>query len=725
MHPALRLSRLSALSQPYRAQALAAVQGRVLQYRLLNQEISRNCGTGNDVPESIVVGLAPLFYHGLDTAYIEPLRQLGDPSQIEGEVLEDEQTHSHAVARAIHSLNVMEHLFHCESLPGDAARDCWVRLYPWMRFLYELRDHLPIRWSGFAAESLESVFAPVLFHVLRRSQQDDARALLTEIERTPRFWVLIGAIWAGLIRLKDDRGLGLFAHVLLLDERHRVVTNSIPQWYHEFSEGAGGNKSVAELLTQQLRLACPKEPRPLTEDEVEMIEAATSRIFFHSARLDTELNKLLCEAGWVPALTRASIALARTHPLSQFRGFHSGEIPHRAFLCISHNWKTSPWAAEWIAEALKADFLVAFLMLVRTLRAVGLGDQHHELRQVFVPITVFIPRWLISYKVLKHLPKALEAARALDPVGCLGEGTEMLRRWRIFETQAKYMVERLEEYQLGTFPMNRACDNLDCGQILDRHQFKRCGGCQATFYCSRACQKNDWKLGHREGCAEGKEQRTHLSAFSLRDLEFIRYFLNMRRQLPGFRSSVAATQLSFVAVATDKHPSRLNARTSDATIHEALAEQYFLVDFTEFGQRGYRLQFASMLDDVEATQTRSVLGRYPDAIARVRQSRGKLVLGLVRLPCSCASASQPNPAVPMHVVNGQPQPQQPQHDCWNVFPLHCAKTELYDELYRVAELLPPLPRVSIGGELNYAIGEALEQYVDTVRALGNVVEETF
>ena len=38
-----------------------------------------------------------------------------------------------------------------------------------------------------------------------------------------------------------------------------------------------------------------------------------------------------------------------------------------------------------------------------------------------------------------------------------------------------------------------------CGKHQTQLQLKKCGRCKAVFYCSVACQKNDWKQ-HKTEC---------------------------------------------------------------------------------------------------------------------------------------------------------------------------------------------------------------------------------
>lgn len=39
-----------------------------------------------------------------------------------------------------------------------------------------------------------------------------------------------------------------------------------------------------------------------------------------------------------------------------------------------------------------------------------------------------------------------------------------------------------------------------CGQWSTN--LLKCGRCKGVFYCSRDCQRGDWKEGHREHCNE-------------------------------------------------------------------------------------------------------------------------------------------------------------------------------------------------------------------------------
>ena len=46
-----------------------------------------------------------------------------------------------------------------------------------------------------------------------------------------------------------------------------------------------------------------------------------------------------------------------------------------------------------------------------------------------------------------------------------------------------------------------------CGQKEGKPgEFKRCGGCKNVYYCSRKCQVQDWKAGHKQKCEATTKQ---------------------------------------------------------------------------------------------------------------------------------------------------------------------------------------------------------------------------
>ncbi|KAJ7168026.1 hypothetical protein C8R46DRAFT_1218956 [Mycena filopes] len=72
----------------------------------------------------------------------------------------------------------------------------------------------------------------------------------------------------------------------------------------------------------------------------------------------------------------------------------------------------------------------------------------------------------------------------------------------------------------------KGCDNMECGQLRVKSDFKRCSGCFTLYYCDDACQRLDWqKGGHRNDCGVYRAQYirdSHLQNLTRRELSFLR-----------------------------------------------------------------------------------------------------------------------------------------------------------------------------------------------------------
>jgi hypothetical protein len=62
-------------------------------------------------------------------------------------------------------------------------------------------------------------------------------------------------------------------------------------------------------------------------------------------------------------------------------------------------------------------------------------------------------------------------------------------------------------------PTRDGCDHCNCGYIVNfihhgsggPEPILMCSGCELFSYCSRGCQVDDWKSGHREYCKKVRE----------------------------------------------------------------------------------------------------------------------------------------------------------------------------------------------------------------------------
>lgn len=58
------------------------------------------------------------------------------------------------------------------------------------------------------------------------------------------------------------------------------------------------------------------------------------------------------------------------------------------------------------------------------------------------------------------------------------------------------------EVGLGSPGVRMPCNNMQCGRVeLRPNEFRCCSACTEARYCSRVCQAQDWKTGHKKVCA--------------------------------------------------------------------------------------------------------------------------------------------------------------------------------------------------------------------------------
>ncbi|KAJ7761176.1 hypothetical protein DFH07DRAFT_957254 [Mycena maculata] len=83
--------------------------------------------------------------------------------------------------------------------------------------------------------------------------------------------------------------------------------------------------------------------------------------------------------------------------------------------------------------------------------------------------------------------------------------------WRTFTESAAERQKMKQLFDSDEAPSSLVCDNTECSKVSEKSGFKRCAGCKYTSYCSRDCQKRDWKEGgHREECHKNRLAKSSL-----------------------------------------------------------------------------------------------------------------------------------------------------------------------------------------------------------------------
>ncbi|KAK0444603.1 uncharacterized protein EV420DRAFT_993481 [Desarmillaria tabescens] len=151
---------------------------------------------------------------------------------------------------------------------------------------------------------------------------------------------------------------------------------------------------------------------------------------------------------------------------------------------------------EYISEALDADILNTVLQLDRLFP---------WLSDVFVCILDALHSRLIFRGVERRARKALNKIEKHSLDADLKPGATR-DAWLTMKSCAQHVHAYKNYYHSANYDNELQCNNSQCpNDSVGKHP-KRCPSCWITLYCSRSCQKVDWK-GHREECHKWAQQR--------------------------------------------------------------------------------------------------------------------------------------------------------------------------------------------------------------------------
>ncbi|KAJ7920545.1 hypothetical protein B0H13DRAFT_2421808 [Mycena leptocephala] len=183
--------------------------------------------------------------------------------------------------------------------------------------------------------------------------------------------------------------------------------------------------------------------------------------------------------------------------------------------------------------------------------------------------------------------------------------SRMFRNWEYFVDMAQDRIDLMNELKSEEHVSLKACDNMNCGVIQAKEEFRRCSHCQRVFYCSTACQRLDWVTGgHRDMCHYICVTRLK-NPISTRDLTFMRFLVaNDTSEVnhKGLRSCLSVMR---------KHP-------GDSVLHT--------VDYTH----GHPKQYIGPLGKERARDKHGDVC-WDEHIARAARSDGRMELHLMRV----------------------------------------------------------------------------------------------
>ncbi|KAJ6484230.1 hypothetical protein C8R45DRAFT_1075429 [Mycena sanguinolenta] len=446
MHPALALDNLKRLPSNLRLAANAAISPNrsVADLRVVKRHLAT-------ATEKQFIWMLPVFYINLDPTAIPDLDGFDTKAPSSDAVS--------VIGRAFMSLEEVSVM----RFPESVGVYLWLRVWPWARFIHMYRDHLP----GITPPRDDTFCRGFLsFTVALTHHRDTHRRIVA----TPWFWYLFGRAWTYLPAIKDPSKQEMAAKDIAFFLIEEGITK--PSNLDEFVSGAGGTLTdVAHLVISFTDCVLPKRGAALDDTQIHFLGFILIFVCFLDPALGHgtqptenlgQFGKALLERDFISVLIEAICSLSKStikealHPMQK-----TGGSGNRA--------SNTGWSH--LADDLDHQYFVRLLRpsLVNRHSLSALGRALQKTSNL-VNTTAF--RQCGSYKL-----------------------------WAEFFSVARERVEVLAAFDSNLGVRNVACDNLQCGKIGVKAEFRRCSVCQSMYYCSQACQNMDWRHGgHRETC---------------------------------------------------------------------------------------------------------------------------------------------------------------------------------------------------------------------------------
>ncbi|KAF7296853.1 MYND-type domain-containing protein [Mycena indigotica] len=466
MHPSLALSNLNKLPFRHKKLATEAVEGNLQKLDALLEALKT-------LPQKQHAFVTPVLY-----ALLEP------DSAIIQELLEQGVAGAERLARRLTQLQTTFSLaptvLLSSPIPEDAATAVWERIWFWAQFLDQLYEQLPLMPREEVYISFILASLPLTSHV------DKSRAAFPL--QTPGVRAMLARAWVTLFRDKSLRSLQMISFGLnYLTQDAYEDDEETCLW--ELSDQLGGLDALADLIIEHLAHLFPA-PAPATPQTVKLADGLV--YFLHRIWHSTSFISMLPDAGICSLLVTVCRALsADQSSLAQ----NLYELVHELLIdgLCSHAFTEK--GARSIADSLSAG-------LLSLLTPPTPYKTRKELLLVFDRV---LPGKTVFPSVLVSLSPVLPT---LEPPSDIIIGGAFLKVWNHFVE----LVERRSAFFVhscrNTIAPLRACHNLKCNQIRKKTEFKQCTGCLVAYYCSKACQREDYRTGaHRHECPKLNEAR--------------------------------------------------------------------------------------------------------------------------------------------------------------------------------------------------------------------------
>ncbi|KAJ7624099.1 hypothetical protein DFH06DRAFT_1230358 [Mycena polygramma] len=479
VHQLLEPKNLSSLPPAFQRLALSAAEGSWNDLKGLLQLLNT---TGDS---ETWVSCLPVFYANLDTA--------GIPK-------DHDDIGSDPVRCAILALSI---LCHMKGAYATAGSYMWPRMWAWCDFLHTNRALIG------AHHRTDDVSADLLLFVACLRQDSKTATMMGQ---TPGVRGVLMDGWAALSDMSagDSDGFA-YLSTLLRD----FMDADLSENFEEILDAADGPIGLALLVVKYIKHFMPAGRIALTEKVLFLYDGIltfTTQILDGPGGLTRlDIATALLDAGIVQPLTAVLCAMSESTLILQEVGplLDCFEVLKHIFMV--------PGAHKAIADAIGAGLLHGIAHSI----VVCEGSEGLETSALWKLVTIDLPATTVYRSVLVQMePRLLELDEFTKSRA--SQRTAVCHDWLTFVGLARERITVMNDRTEDCLPSRKACDNMECGLIREKTEFKRCAHCRGVYYCSSDCQKRDWRSGHRDTCNSLRISRFRVSDISAQDVSFLR-----------------------------------------------------------------------------------------------------------------------------------------------------------------------------------------------------------
>ncbi|KAJ7926184.1 hypothetical protein B0H13DRAFT_2564669 [Mycena leptocephala] len=343
------------------------------------------------------------------------------------------------ITRAFISL---EGLFNLPAPPSGSHPDLLKRVWPWAQFF-------DVHLSWIAGAPTEDAVVARFFCVIV-SLMETFSPTSRQIASTPGIGILAARAWGSYFRdpnHSSEAALRRLASFL-------ITASTYGYEFDEFVDGAGGTDALAVLV-------------------VRLVDYLLSSI--NSGNTTYRTAAYMCGVVQFAALSQEDAWRSALRSHKYLRALTSVLLFADRFL------QAGPATDVYASAPGTGFFLFCYIA------------------------TVIATLWRLLMLVFSHssfrLPANMWNGLTMEPTSKPAFISSALNRdWQEFVKLALGRLEVKQHFDSGQYLTHKACDNMECGKILRKANFKRCAGCEYQHYCSKECQISDWRTGHRTMC---------------------------------------------------------------------------------------------------------------------------------------------------------------------------------------------------------------------------------